>query len=160
MCVLEFLTLVLQTREKTLNSNLSNSAKKLTMCHILPMPRSLVRFGSFFYGMSTNVGYLMLNPFLYIKTVLLQTIQFSISTIICLPTIKLFSVISLRGSLTLLQGCIWCIIQPQPTMPAGAWYIYIYIYIYICVCVCVCVCYPFILYWKISLLYSFLMNYT
>ena len=32
------------------------------------------------YGISTIVGYLMLNPFLYIETVLFQTIQFSIST--------------------------------------------------------------------------------
>ena len=33
-----------------------------------------------FYGISTILGYLMLNPFLYIKTVLFKTIQFSIST--------------------------------------------------------------------------------
>ena len=33
-----------------------------------------------FYGISTIVGYLMPNPFLYIKTVLFQTIQFCIST--------------------------------------------------------------------------------
>ena len=31
-----------------------------------------------FYGISTFVGYLMPNPFLYIYTVLFQTIQFSI----------------------------------------------------------------------------------
>ena len=34
-----------------------------------------------FYGMSTIVGYLMPNPFLYIWTVLFQIIQFSISTL-------------------------------------------------------------------------------
>ena len=33
-----------------------------------------------FCGISTIVGYLMPNPLLYIKTVLFQTIQFSIST--------------------------------------------------------------------------------
>ena len=33
-----------------------------------------------FYGISTIVGYLMPNPFLYNKTVLFQAIQFSIST--------------------------------------------------------------------------------
>ena len=33
-----------------------------------------------FYGISTFVGYLMPNPFLYNKTVLFQTIQFSMST--------------------------------------------------------------------------------
>ena len=32
-----------------------------------------------FYGISTIVGYLMPNPFLYIKTVLFQTIQFNLS---------------------------------------------------------------------------------
>ena len=32
-----------------------------------------------FYGISTIVGYLMPNPFLYISTVLFQTFQFSIS---------------------------------------------------------------------------------
>ena len=36
------------------------------------------RFG--FYGISIFVGYLMQNLFLYKKTVLLQTIQFNIST--------------------------------------------------------------------------------
>ena len=40
---------------------------------------SLVWFG--FYGLSTIVGYLMLNLFLYIWTVLFQTIQLSISTV-------------------------------------------------------------------------------
>ena len=40
-----------------------------------------VWFGSvWFYGTSTIVGYLMPNPFLYILTVLFQTIQFSLST--------------------------------------------------------------------------------
>ena len=40
-----------------------------------------VWFGVFFlvYTISTIVGYLMPNPFLYIQTVLFQTIQFSIS---------------------------------------------------------------------------------
>ena len=33
-----------------------------------------------FYGISIIVGYLMPNPFLYIKSILFQTIQFSIST--------------------------------------------------------------------------------
>ena len=33
-----------------------------------------------FYGVSTFVGYLMPNPFLYKLTVLFQTIQFRIST--------------------------------------------------------------------------------
>ena len=33
-----------------------------------------------FYGTSTILGYIMPNPFLYIKTVLFQTVQFSIST--------------------------------------------------------------------------------
>ena len=33
-----------------------------------------------FYGISTIVGHLMPNPFLYIKTVLFQTVQFSINT--------------------------------------------------------------------------------
>ena len=33
-----------------------------------------------FHGLSSFVGYLMLNPFLYKKTVLFQTIQFNIST--------------------------------------------------------------------------------
>ena len=33
-----------------------------------------------FYGISTFVGYLMPNPFLYKKSVLFQTIQFSMST--------------------------------------------------------------------------------
>ena len=32
-----------------------------------------------FYGISTNVGYITLNPF-FMKIVLFQTIQFSIST--------------------------------------------------------------------------------
>ena len=32
-----------------------------------------------FYSTSTIIGYLMPNPFLYIQTVLFQTIQFSIS---------------------------------------------------------------------------------
>ena len=36
-----------------------------------------------FYGTSTIVGYLMPNPFLYILTV-----QFNISTVFCLHTIK------------------------------------------------------------------------
>ena len=41
----------------------------------------LVWFGLvWFYGISTIVGYLMLNPFLYIQTVLFQTIQFCTST--------------------------------------------------------------------------------
>ena len=31
------------------------------------------------YSISTSIGYLMPNPFLYNKTVLFQTIQFSIS---------------------------------------------------------------------------------
>ena len=34
-----------------------------------------------FYGISTIVGYSMPNPFLYKRTVLFQTIQFSISTV-------------------------------------------------------------------------------
>ena len=34
-----------------------------------------------FYGISTIVDYLMPNPFLYISTVILQTIQFIISII-------------------------------------------------------------------------------
>ena len=33
-----------------------------------------------FYGISTSVGYLMPNPFLYESTVLFQTIQFGVST--------------------------------------------------------------------------------
>ena len=33
-----------------------------------------------FQGISIIVGYLILNPFLYIKTVQFQTIQFSMST--------------------------------------------------------------------------------
>ena len=49
----------------------------------------LVWFGLvYFYGISTIVGYLMPNPFLYILTVLFQTIQFSISTVFCLHTVK------------------------------------------------------------------------
>ena len=36
-----------------------------------------------FYGISACVGYLMPNPFLYIQTVLFQTIHFSISTHFC-----------------------------------------------------------------------------
>ena len=34
-----------------------------------------------FYGISTFVGYLMPNPFLYKLSVLFQTIQFSVSTV-------------------------------------------------------------------------------
>ena len=41
-----------------------------------------------FYGMSTTVGYLMPNSFLYIKTVLFQIIQLNISTVLCLHTVK------------------------------------------------------------------------
>ena len=41
----------------------------------------LVWFGLvWFYGISTFVGYLMPNPFLYKKSVLFQTIQFNMST--------------------------------------------------------------------------------
>ena len=39
-----------------------------------------IRIAFGFYGISTIVGYLMPNQFLYKWTVLLQTIQFSIST--------------------------------------------------------------------------------
>ena len=50
-------------------------------CECLCMCACLVRFGWVgFYGISTIIGYLMLNSFLCIKTVLFQTIQFSIST--------------------------------------------------------------------------------
>ena len=41
-----------------------------------------------FYGMSTTVGYLIPNPFSYIKTVPFLTIQFSLSTSFCLYTVK------------------------------------------------------------------------
>ena len=37
-----------------------------------------------FYGISTIVGYLMPNPFLYIYTIIFQTIQFIISIVFCL----------------------------------------------------------------------------
>ena len=64
------------------------------MCHILPKRRGWVNsiskvhidsplgYDSFvwFYDISTIVGYLMPNLFLYIWTVLIQSIQFSIST--------------------------------------------------------------------------------
>ena len=46
------------------------------VCLILQIWFGLVRF----YGISTIVGYLMLNPFSYIQAILFQTIQFSIST--------------------------------------------------------------------------------
>ena len=42
----------------------------------------------YFYGTSTIVGYLLLNPFLYIWTILFQTIQFSISKVFYLQTVK------------------------------------------------------------------------
>ena len=52
-------------------------------CHVRK-ENLLAKHGIFglvgFYGTSTIVGYLMRNPFLYILTVLFQTIQFSIST--------------------------------------------------------------------------------
>ena len=41
-----------------------------------------------FYGISTIVGYLMQNSFLYIQTVLFWTIQFSIRTVFCLHIVK------------------------------------------------------------------------
>ena len=41
-----------------------------------------------FDGISTIVGYLMLNPFLYLKTVLFHTIQFGIIIDFCLLTVK------------------------------------------------------------------------
>ena len=37
------------------------------------------KFMVWFYGISTTIGYLMPNPFLYLLTVLFQTIQLSIS---------------------------------------------------------------------------------
>ena len=43
-------------------------------------PQGSVQRLVWFYGTSTIEGYLMPNLFLYIKTVLFQTIQFSIST--------------------------------------------------------------------------------
>ena len=122
-----------------------------------------------FDSISIIVGYLMPNQFLYIWTVLLQTILFCISThfssiwpikrtlagattpsqsrserdsnkeVLLIPQssritgTSLFSVISrtlIRGSLTPLQRCSQCILQPQPTGPIYMC-IYIYIYIYI-----------------------------
>ena len=57
--------------------------------------RTLVNFDwlvcslvGWFYGISAIVGYFMPNPFLYIETVLFQTIQFSISTAFCLHIVK------------------------------------------------------------------------
>ena len=46
-----------------------------------------------FYSISTFVGYLTPNPFLYKQTVLFQTIQFSISTQFDLSKTLLFQVI-------------------------------------------------------------------
>ena len=46
------------------------------------------RFGFSFYGISTIVGYLMPNPFLYLLAVPFQTVQFSISIVFCLHTVK------------------------------------------------------------------------
>ena len=51
-----------------------------------------------FYGTSTIIGYLTPNPFLYIKTVLFQTIQFSISTVSMSKTV-LFQAIQFTISL-------------------------------------------------------------
>ena len=49
--------------------------------HMVFRLRMLVWFGFVgFYGISTIVGYLMPNSFLFVYTVLFQTIQFSIST--------------------------------------------------------------------------------
>ena len=52
-------------------------------------PRSKDWFGLvWFYGTSTIVGYLMSNPLLYLYTVLFQTIQFSITLVFYLHTVK------------------------------------------------------------------------
>ena len=53
----------------------------LSLCKDLGPNYGFNRFGWVgFYGISILVGYLTPNPFLYIETVLFQTIQFNIST--------------------------------------------------------------------------------
>ena len=61
----------IQTRVTDTISYNNSYAKPTTIC---------VSLFVWFYGKSTFVGYLMPNPFLYILTVLFQTIQFSMSS--------------------------------------------------------------------------------
>ena len=56
------------------NYTISTSWKGFYVCYIKNPTLD------WFYGISNIVGYLRPNPFLYIRTVLFQTIQFSIST--------------------------------------------------------------------------------
>ena len=51
-----------------------------THTHIYKMIKRLVGWFVGFYGISTFVGYLMPNPFLCKESVLMKTVQFSIST--------------------------------------------------------------------------------
>ena len=56
------------------------------------------RFGLvWFYGISTIVGYLMPNPFLYKQTVLFQTIQFSIQSNVKTVNFKQFNLVWLHS---------------------------------------------------------------
>ena len=94
------------------------------------------------YGTSTIAGYLMPNPFLYIQTVLFQTIQFSISiqsnsirpidrTLSGAttpeqsgpgsdtphsPKLQHFESLMIR-LLSVISKCSWRILWPQPTKP-------------------------------------------
>ena len=71
-------------KDDTINStSLSQFFKKNLPCLYLPRKYFKYRFRLclvWFSGISTIVGYLMPNPFLYVLTVLFQTIQFSKST--------------------------------------------------------------------------------
>ena len=58
-------------------TGLLNSWEELLLLCICGNRQLVVRLFEF-YGISTIVGYLILNPFLYEQTVLFQTIQFSI----------------------------------------------------------------------------------
>ena len=63
-----------------------------------------IGFGLFwFYGITTIVGYLKLKPFLYIQTVLFQTIQFSISILFKCQKQFFFKQFSLAYKISLFQ---------------------------------------------------------
>ena len=68
-----------KNKTKQKNNNQHKNEWKLNQTE--KKKNKLVRFGLvWFYSISTIVGYLMPNPFLYLYTVLFQTIQFSTNT--------------------------------------------------------------------------------